>query len=493
MDRNFRKGTAARPGASPPSESSLFAQALLGKAVPSLSRRETDAPTQRAQLEWLAKISPEYENQLRGLVREQTAATAERAQLEWLAKISPRHESQFRRLVTAEAQAREAQGRLQRLVEGMDVQEAQWDPSKHPRRGGPPNAGWFATTGGAGGSAGAGRSSSFFDAVIQRNRTLARLTGGPTPGMMRSSRLANDLQSAARLPGEVARAAAAGLGTGGKAVVNASATAVKNVATLGLSTSQLELIGVTDEDRARGYDTAVAIATASGEVLIAVGTGGIASALSKGGSVARAGSGALLAFDTAGNAVGVVQGTYDALQNGVNLRNGAQVAAGALGLAANIKAARGLKSSTSTKQVAPGKPPPNVDEFVGTLPRKPTPTKTPANQYEIRHTGPYNYTVSGGGATFDIDGYRGSAILEAKHVDKPSASPYVPGSSCSYKVRTKILDDARDELRRVRTIIESGSTPFSSIEVITNSPEAKKVFEAMLKEMNVSGTVRLGH
>ncbi|MEX0677017.1 MAG: hypothetical protein WD063_08080 [Pirellulales bacterium] len=52
--------------------------------------------------------------------------------------------------MTIEAKARDAHGRLERLVEGWDVQEAQWDPSKHPRRGGPPNAGWFATTGGSG-------------------------------------------------------------------------------------------------------------------------------------------------------------------------------------------------------------------------------------------------------------------------------------------------------------------------------------------------------
>ena len=122
--------------------------------------------------------------------------------------------------------------------------------------------------------------------------------------------------------------------------MNGSATAVKNVATLGLSNSQLELIGVTKEDRDRGYDQAVAIATASGEVLIAVGTSGLATALSKGGTIARRASGALIAYDALGNAVGVVQGVYDAKQNGVNLSNGTQVAAGLLGLGANTQAAR---------------------------------------------------------------------------------------------------------------------------------------------------------
>ncbi len=93
----------------------------------------------------------------------------------------------------------------------------------------------------------------------------------------------------------MASAAAAGLLTGVKAVVNGSATAIKSVATLGLDNSQLELIGVTKEDRDRGYDTAVQISTASGQVLLAVGTGGSALALSKGGTVARTASGALIA------------------------------------------------------------------------------------------------------------------------------------------------------------------------------------------------------
>ena len=99
--------------------------------------------------------------------------------------------------------------------------------------------------------------------------------------------------------------------------------------------------------------------------------------------------------------------------------------------------------------------------------------------------------VSGGGESFDIDGYQGGTILEAKHVGKANDSPYIPGSSCPEPVRRKILAKAREELRKVRTIIESGSTPFKSLEVITNSPEAKRLFETMLKESRVPGIVRL--
>jgi hypothetical protein len=46
-------------------------------------------------------------------------------------------------------------------------------------------------------------------------------------------------------------------------------------------------------------------------------------------------------------------------------------------------------------------------------------------------------------------------------------------------------------LAKVRTILKSGETPFKSVEVVTNLPEAKSAFEAMLKELSVPGTVRL--
>jgi hypothetical protein len=69
-----------------------------------------------------------------------------------------------------------------------------------------------------------------------------------------------------------------------------------------------------------------------------------------GGSIARTASGALVAFDAAGNAVGVVQGVYDASQNGVNISNGAQVAGGLLGLSANAGAAKSLTTPRTQPQ-----------------------------------------------------------------------------------------------------------------------------------------------
>jgi hypothetical protein len=247
----------------------------------------------------------------------------------------------------------------------------------------------------------------------------------------------------------------------------------------------LELIGVTKEDRERGYDTAVTIATASGQVLIAVGTSGLTAALSKGGTVARSASGALVVYDAAGNAVGTVQGAYDASQNGINLENGLKIAGGSLGLLANVKAARDLSRAATAAELE------KVEEYVATCPRASTPTKTAANQYEIAHAGPHNYDISGGGVDLEIDGYRGTTILEAKHAGDVKSSPYIPDSSCPDGVRASILNKTRKQLDKMRSIIRSGETPFKSIEIITNTPESKALFESMLKEVGVPGTVRL--
>jgi hypothetical protein len=154
MAHNVQTGPVAETCATLPSDAWLFAQALLGKTVPSALSAAADERAKREQLAWLAKISSEHESQLRRSVSEQSNATAERERLEWLAKISARHESQLLRLLATEAEAREAQERFEWLVEGSTLHEAQWDPAKHPRRGGAPNAGWFATTGGTGGTAG---------------------------------------------------------------------------------------------------------------------------------------------------------------------------------------------------------------------------------------------------------------------------------------------------------------------------------------------------
>jgi hypothetical protein len=154
MDRYFRKETVPeRAGASPPSEAWLFAQAVLGNPVPSASAAEADARAKREQFEFLAAIAPERARELRGQLSEEAESTAQREQLEWLAAISPRHESQLRSLLRTEAEVSESQEHLSWPAESSDVQEAQWDPAKHPKGGIPRNRGWWSPTGGSGAEA----------------------------------------------------------------------------------------------------------------------------------------------------------------------------------------------------------------------------------------------------------------------------------------------------------------------------------------------------
>jgi hypothetical protein len=123
MDSYFRKRSGDGSDGSPPSEAWLFAQAVLGKPVPSASRAEADARARREHLEWLAAISPEDARRVRGRLSEEADAKAKQELLEWVAQVS-------------------------------GVREAQWDPSQHPRapKGQPDGGQWVATGGSAGAS-----------------------------------------------------------------------------------------------------------------------------------------------------------------------------------------------------------------------------------------------------------------------------------------------------------------------------------------------------
>ncbi len=131
-----------------PTEAWLFAQILLGNPIRGGFRDQAHEHADRERLEWLAQISTVHAAQRRSLLEKEHHAREERARLEWLAGISPRHERALRRQLASEAEALETRSRFERFVEAWELQEAAWDPAKHPRQGGPPNAGWFATTGG---------------------------------------------------------------------------------------------------------------------------------------------------------------------------------------------------------------------------------------------------------------------------------------------------------------------------------------------------------
>ena len=137
--------------------------------------------------------------------------------------------------------------------------------------------------------------------------------------------------------------AGSGLQTGGKAIVNGTATAVRQTATLGLYDDPWELISVTDEDRAGGYGVAFGVVNVSANAIISLSPGAIANC-SKGTKFAKAVATGFAAYDTAGNAVSTGSGIYDATKNGLNLQNGTQILMGGVGLTGNIAAVRNLKN-----------------------------------------------------------------------------------------------------------------------------------------------------
>lgn len=218
-------------GESISSSTHRFVQDLLGRPASDMSGARASAQATLDHLSWLSDISSEHQDPIRSLQSAQAKAQHDREHLRWLAKISPDHERRLRHLEQAEAQARQTE-----FSAGQPHHELvlEWDAAKHPRRGTSPNPGWFSTTGG---SSNSGRRRSLFDVAIDRNRLIGQLSGVTTPGMHQATSLAADLHAAAQLPDELTKAAVAGAGTGSKAVVNGLATAIKNAATLGLSTS----------------------------------------------------------------------------------------------------------------------------------------------------------------------------------------------------------------------------------------------------------------
>src|SRR5690606_34742731 len=110
---------------------------------------EPHSPAECEQMAWLAMVSSTHARKRRAARERARLAEEERAQLQWLASFSAYHEGELRRQLMWESDPR---ARFERPNEPFFFQEADWDPAKHPRRAAPPNAGWFATTSGAGGA-----------------------------------------------------------------------------------------------------------------------------------------------------------------------------------------------------------------------------------------------------------------------------------------------------------------------------------------------------
>jgi hypothetical protein len=154
MERADRKQTPCGLGQAGSSDSWLFAQALLGKSVAPAPVGCAGARTEHERLNRLAQFSTVHERELRELWRVGADARRGREQLEWLAAISEEHASKLRGL----AEGRSAGSGMQTGSADSPTWE-EWDSTDHPRLGGPPNAGWFASAGrGSGASPGSNAS-----------------------------------------------------------------------------------------------------------------------------------------------------------------------------------------------------------------------------------------------------------------------------------------------------------------------------------------------
>ena len=130
-------------------------------------------------------------------------------------------------------------------------------------------------------------------------------------------------------------------------------------------------------------------------------------------------------------------------------------------------------------------------EYQDGLRKFPTRTDTEAGLYEVRQTGPHNYTMHGGGDSIDADGFRSSdaIALDAKHVGSPDSSPYVPDSKVPDFLKAKIRGDTAHEIERYAKVVQDPSNPVRGLEIITNDPRAVPYFEDILSEYDLPSRV----
>jgi Domain of unknown function (DUF4157) len=131
------------------------------------------------------------------------------------------------------------------------------------------------------------------------------------------------------------------------------------------------------------------------------------------------------------------------------------------------------------------------DDWIKQFPRKKTPNNTPRDAYEIQHTGPENIELRGGGEKIWADGVRSTDahLLEAKFVENPASSPFIPGSKCPQFIRDKIVAEVNEEFRRYGAILNDSNTPAKALEVITNDQQAVPFFQDLLTKYNIPGQI----
>jgi hypothetical protein len=134
-----------------------------------------DEMSERERLEWLARISPECEMELRKVRADETFAQYQREQLEQRARVLEEQERVLREIRGAEE--REAWRREQAFHEKYVAKVTEGNPDQPRVPAGSPQGGQW-TKGGGGASAGG--PPSHLDSMAQHNRGVADDTGEPT-------------------------------------------------------------------------------------------------------------------------------------------------------------------------------------------------------------------------------------------------------------------------------------------------------------------------
>lgn len=214
-----------KPSASP-NAAPLLAQALLGRPG-SAAGDGGDRRPGREQLEWLASISSDHERLLREIAVEEQEKKRQREKLEWLAAMSTEHERRLLDLQHEEAAAEAAERAMRAAAWPEGLGEEDWDPAKHPRLGGPPNAGWFASTGGSDSALPSG-----IDKPPMPDSLVRKLPHGPTylAQMLPAATGASPAWPLPGAPGSVLPKLGGGLAAGAKGAATGAAGAAAGAA-----------------------------------------------------------------------------------------------------------------------------------------------------------------------------------------------------------------------------------------------------------------------
>ncbi|QRN98349.1 hypothetical protein JRI60_04610 [Archangium violaceum] len=131
------------------------------------------------------------------------------------------------------------------------------------------------------------------------------------------------------------------------------------------------------------------------------------------------------------------------------------------------------------------------EEWTNQAERRPTRSSPEAYRYQKEQAGPEEFLLEGGGEHVWTDGVRKSdaTLMEAKHVETPERSPFIPGSKCNERIRLLVKEELTDEFRRYAAVIKDPNTPAVALEVITNDARAVPLFQSLLDLFGIPGRV----